>query len=132
MTLLKEHRHSLTAASEVSSTFAGQIPSVKTTYGKRPIFSWIGEHIPPNGITRQALRWNPQRKCKRGHPKNTWLHDLEANPWRYIFGSSYPDRVQSVLATLYKVMHIIVHVFILIMFFYYVTFTFLLVNGILS
>ena len=29
-------------------------------------------------ITCQALTWNPQGKRKRGCPRNTWRHDLEA------------------------------------------------------
>jgi hypothetical protein len=35
---------------------------------------WIGHTLrkPVNNITRQALRWNPQGKRKRGHPKNSW------------------------------------------------------------
>lgn len=35
-------------------------------------------HKPPATITRQAFRWNPQGKRKRGHPRNTCRRDLEA------------------------------------------------------
>ena len=43
-------------------------------------WGWIGHILrrPPTNITRQALRWNPQGKRKRGRPKNTWRRDLEA------------------------------------------------------
>lgn len=34
---------------------------------------------PPNNITRQALRWNPQGKRKRGRPKNTWRRELDTD-----------------------------------------------------
>ena len=39
-------------------------------------------------ITRETLTWNPQRKRKRGRPRNTWRRDLEtetkrmSNTWR--------------------------------------------------
>ena len=33
-------------------------------------------------ITRPALNWNPQEKRKRGHPRNVWRHDLEAETKR--------------------------------------------------
>jgi hypothetical protein len=32
---------------------------------------------PATNTTRQALRRNPQRKRKRGRPRNTWSRDLE-------------------------------------------------------
>ena len=32
----------------------------------------------PNNITRQALRWNLQGKRKRGHPRNSWRQDTDA------------------------------------------------------
>ena len=32
----------------------------------------------PDSITRQALKWNPQGKRRRGRPKNTWRRDVEA------------------------------------------------------
>ena len=39
--------------------------------------SWIGPTLrkAPNNITRQALRWNPQGKRKRGRPRNNWRRD---------------------------------------------------------
>jgi hypothetical protein len=33
---------------------------------------------PASNITRQALRWNPQGKRKRGRPRNSWRRDLYA------------------------------------------------------
>ena len=48
---------------------AGQEPvSKQTLKGKA---SWIGNTLrkPPNNTTRQALRWNPQGKRKRGRPR---------------------------------------------------------------
>ena len=40
---------------------------------------WLGHTLrkDPTDITRQALRWNPQGKRKRGRPKNTWRRELE-------------------------------------------------------
>ena len=48
---------------------------------KRRRWGWIGHTLrkPNNSITRQALRWNPQGKRKRGRPKNTWRRDLETD-----------------------------------------------------
>jgi hypothetical protein len=42
-------------------------------------WKWIGhtQRKPATNNTRQALRWNPQRKTKRGRPRNTWHRDLE-------------------------------------------------------
>jgi hypothetical protein len=42
---------------------------------------WIGHTLrkPPSNITRQALRWNPQGKRKRGRPRNTWRREMEAD-----------------------------------------------------
>jgi hypothetical protein len=41
---------------------------------------WIGHTLrkPATNITRQALKWNPQGKRKRGRPRNTWRRDLAA------------------------------------------------------
>ena len=76
-------------------------------------WGWIGHTLrkPANNITRQALRWNPQGKRKRGRPRNTWRRDLEAEitkmgfswnqiermaqdrkSWRTVFGGPYSDR----------------------------------------
>ena len=76
-------------------------------------WGWIGHTLrkPANNITRQALRWNPQGKRKRGRPRNTWRRDLEAeitkmgfswnqiermaqdrNGWRTVVGGPYSDR----------------------------------------
>ena len=40
---------------------------------------WIGLTLrkPATNITRQALKWNPQGKRKRGRPKNSWRRDIE-------------------------------------------------------
>ena len=42
---------------------------------------WIGHTLrkPATSTTRQALRWNPQGKRKRGRPRNTWRRDLETD-----------------------------------------------------
>ena len=42
---------------------------------------WIGHTLRKTGtnITRQALKWNPQGKRKRGRPKNTWRRDLDTD-----------------------------------------------------
>ena len=41
--------------------------------------TWIGHTLKKDegNITRQALRWNPQGKRKRGRPKITWRRSLE-------------------------------------------------------
>ena len=41
---------------------------------------WIGHILrkPANNITRQALRWNPQGKRKRGRPRNSWRRGVES------------------------------------------------------
>jgi len=31
-----------------------------------------------SNTTRQALKWNPQGKRKRGRPRNSWRRDLES------------------------------------------------------
>ena len=76
-------------------------------------WGWIGHTLrrPPTNITRQALRWNPQGKRKRGRPRSTWRRDLEAETtkmgytwsqvekmaqdrrfWRALVGGPYPSR----------------------------------------
>ena len=44
-------------------------------------WGWLGHTLrkPSTNITRQVLMWNPQGKRKRGRPKNTWRHHLEAD-----------------------------------------------------
>ncbi|BFY99655.1 hypothetical protein BsWGS_02695 [Bradybaena similaris] len=80
---------------------------------RRRRWRWIGHTLrkPPNNITRQALKWNPQGKRKRGRPRNTWRRDLEADTtmmgytwsqlermaqdrgmWRAAVSSPYPDK----------------------------------------
>ncbi|BFZ07766.1 hypothetical protein BsWGS_10805 [Bradybaena similaris] len=56
-----------------------QLPAGKEIRSRR--WPWIGHTLrkPQNSITRQALKWNPQGKQKRGRPRNTWRHDLEAD-----------------------------------------------------
>ena len=51
---------------------AGQEPVSKQILMRK--WSWIGHTLrkPPNNTTRQALRWNPQGKRKRGRPRNSW------------------------------------------------------------
>jgi hypothetical protein len=46
---------------------------------KKRKWAWIGHTLrkPPNSITRQALKWNPQHKGSRGRPRNTWRRDTE-------------------------------------------------------
>ncbi|PFX25640.1 LINE-1 retrotransposable element ORF2 protein [Stylophora pistillata] len=57
--------------------WTGQIPMVKQVRKRK--WMWVGHTLrrPSNSITRQALRWNPQGKRKRGRPKNTWRRDTE-------------------------------------------------------
>ena len=47
---------------------------------RRSKWRWIGHTLRkhPDSVTRQALKWNPQGKRKRGRPKNTWRRDVEA------------------------------------------------------
>ena len=42
---------------------------------------WIGHTLrkPASNTIRQYLTWNPQGKRKRGRPRNTWRHDLDAD-----------------------------------------------------
>ena len=42
---------------------------------------WIGHTLrkPASNTTKQALKWNPQGKRKRGRPRNTWRRELEAD-----------------------------------------------------
>ncbi len=49
-------------------------------------WGWIGHTFRelPKQITRQALRWNPQGKRKRGRPRKTWQRDLEMTPQRWV------------------------------------------------
>ncbi|BFZ10456.1 hypothetical protein BsWGS_13495 [Bradybaena similaris] len=47
----------------------------------------------PNNITRQALKWNPQGKRKRGRPRNTWRRDLEADTTRMGYTWSQLERM---------------------------------------
>ena len=44
-------------------------------------WGWIGHTLrkPASNTTRQALKWNPQGKRKRGRPRNTWRRDLDAD-----------------------------------------------------
>ncbi|KAK7103731.1 hypothetical protein V1264_018575 [Littorina saxatilis] len=88
-----------------------QLPAEELIRKRR--WGWIGHTLrkPSTNITRQALRWNPQGKRKRGRPRNTWRRDLEADTrkmgytwsqiermaqdrglWRAVVGGPYPDR----------------------------------------
>jgi hypothetical protein len=42
--------------------------------------AWIDHTLrkPPNTITRQTLKWNPQGKGSRGRHRNTWRRDTES------------------------------------------------------
>ena len=57
---------------------AGEEPII-TQISKRK-WRWIGHILrkPANNITRQALRWNPQGKRKRGRPRNSWRRGVES------------------------------------------------------
>ena len=46
---------------------------------KKRKWTWIGHQLrkDPGNITRQALRWNPQGKRKRGRPRNSWRRSVE-------------------------------------------------------
>ena len=57
---------------------AGQEPAAKQILKRK--WGWIGHTLqkPASSITRQALYWNPQRKRKRGRPRNSWSQDTEA------------------------------------------------------
>ena len=56
---------------------AGQEPVSKQILKRN--WSWIGHILrkPPNNTTRQALRWNPQGKRKRGRLRNSWRRSTE-------------------------------------------------------
>lgn len=56
-----------------------QLPAEEEIKKRR--WGWIGHTLrkPAGNTTRQALRWNPQGKRKRGRPRNTWRRDLEAD-----------------------------------------------------
>jgi hypothetical protein len=90
---------------------AGQLPIEEQIRKRR--WGWIGHTLrkPPTNVTRQALKWNPQGKRRRGRPRNTWRRDLEADTtkmgytwnqlermaqdrglWRTAVGGPYPDR----------------------------------------
>ena len=47
---------------------------------KQRRWRWIGHTLrkSPTNTTRQALKWNPQGKRKRGRPRNSWRRDLES------------------------------------------------------
>ena len=87
-----------------------QLPAEEEIRKRR--WGWIGHTLrkPATSVTRQALRWNPQGKRKRGRPRNTWRRDLEADTaklgytwsqlermaqdrelWRSVVGGPYPS-----------------------------------------
>jgi hypothetical protein len=47
---------------------------------KKRKWAWIGHTLrkPPNSITRQTFKWNPQGKRSRGRPRNPWRRDTES------------------------------------------------------
>ena len=57
---------------------AGQEPVAKQILRRE--WGWIGRTLrkPASSTTLQALTWNPQRKRKRGRPRNSWRRDTEA------------------------------------------------------
>jgi len=88
-----------------------QLPAEEEIKKRRS--GWIGHTLRklPTSVTRQALKWNPQGKRKRGRPRNTWRRDFEADTakmgytwnqlermaqdrrlWRSLFGGPYPSR----------------------------------------
>ncbi|BFZ15827.1 hypothetical protein BsWGS_18866 [Bradybaena similaris] len=62
---------------------------------RRRRWRWKGHTLwkPQNSTTRQALKWNPQGKRKRGHPRNTWQRDLEADTTRMGYTWSELERM---------------------------------------
>ena len=56
---------------------AGQEPVSKQILKRK--WSWIGHTLrkPPNNNTRQALRWKPKTKRKRGRLRNSWRRSTE-------------------------------------------------------
>ena len=48
---------------------------------KRKKWGWLGHTLrkPATNTTRQALKWNPQGKRRRGRPRNSWRRDLAAD-----------------------------------------------------
>jgi len=88
-----------------------QLPAEEEIKKRR--WGWIGHTLRklPTSVTRQALKWNPQGKRKRGRPRNTWRRDFEADTakmgytwnqlermaqdrrlWRSLVGGPYPSR----------------------------------------
>ena len=47
---------------------------------KKRKWGWIGHTLrkPSTNITRQALDWNPQGKCKVGRPRQTWRRSTDS------------------------------------------------------
>ncbi|VDP23381.1 unnamed protein product [Schistosoma margrebowiei] len=56
-----------------------QLPAEEEIRKRR--WKWIGNTLrkSSNCITRQALSWNPEGKCKRGRLKNTLHREIEAD-----------------------------------------------------
>ncbi|VDO76981.1 unnamed protein product [Schistosoma margrebowiei] len=56
-----------------------QLPAEEEIRKRR--WKWIGHTLrkSSNCITRQALTWNPEGKCKRGSSKNTLRREIEAD-----------------------------------------------------
>ena len=48
---------------------------------KQRRWRWIGHTLrkPVASVTRQSLMWNPKGKRRRGRPRNTWCHEMEAD-----------------------------------------------------
>ncbi|VDP27182.1 unnamed protein product [Schistosoma curassoni] len=56
-----------------------QLPAEEEIRKRR--WKWMGHTLrkSSNYITRQALTWDPERKRKRGRPKNTLRQEIEAD-----------------------------------------------------
>ena len=81
---------------------AGEEPII-TQISKRK-WRWIGHILrkPANNITRQALRWNPQGKRKRGRPRNSWRRGVSfvanSNP-NFLLKTKITSAFKNVLKT---------------------------------
>ena len=77
----------------------GQVP-IQTEIGIRR-WKWVGHTFRKgkNSITRQALQWNPQRRCMEREMKDvgmTWValskKAQDRDVWRMFVCGLYPDR----------------------------------------
>ena len=56
---------------------------------------WIGHTLrkPPDNITKQSLRWNPQGRRGRGRPRSTWRREVEAEMKKIGYNWDQIDRM---------------------------------------